>query len=203
MVLCKDDIKKLIMEQAKYRFDRFGYKKTTMDEISKDCRISKKTIYSCFKDKEQLFDCLLLYESRKAKNYIFAKTQETDDSVEQLKFLMKATVKYFSKNRFLIRILNDEQSLYPSSFRKKCSQEVEEALMPLVIGILNRGQQNRKIRDIDVSSVAYVGLKMFECYIKTCELEQETEKFGYSVKVLIDLVLQGLLQKEVYLGRGG
>ena len=44
----KDNQKKLkkdhIMDMAKARFERFGYKKTTVDEISHDVRVSKKTI---------------------------------------------------------------------------------------------------------------------------------------------------------------
>ncbi len=44
-VIVMDDIKNNILDKAKDRLDRFGFKKTTMDEISRDCKISKKTIY--------------------------------------------------------------------------------------------------------------------------------------------------------------
>lgn len=44
----------MIMDKAQHRIERFGFKKTTMDELSRDCGISKKTIYLHFKDKEDL-----------------------------------------------------------------------------------------------------------------------------------------------------
>jgi AcrR family transcriptional regulator len=196
MNLCKIQMEKLIIDHAKDRFDRFGYKKTTMDEISKDCHISKKTIYVYFKDKEHLFHSLLWYESHKAQSYILAKTQESDDPVEQLKILIKTTVEYFNQNCFLIRLLNNEQALYPTAFQKKYRQEVEEALVPLIVEILTQGKKNGKIRDVDVSSIAYAGLKMFQCYMQTRDLEQETKNLGCSVTVLIDLLMQGLLRNE-------
>ncbi len=196
MVLCMNDIKKLIIDHAKYRFDRFGYKKTTMDEISRDCRISKKTIYSYFKDKEHLFYCLLLYESRTAKNHILAKIREFDDPVEQLKILIKTTVEYFNQNRFLVRFLNDDHALFPSVLQKKYRQEVEESLIPLIVEILIQGKKNGKIRDVDTVSIACVILKMFLYCMQTRDLEEDKEPLGYSVKVLIDLLTQGLLQNE-------
>ena len=60
----KDDQKKLkkdhIMDMAKARFERFGYKKTTVDEISHDVRVSKKTIY-CLRHKRNLDSVLPSY----------------------------------------------------------------------------------------------------------------------------------------------
>jgi AcrR family transcriptional regulator len=107
-----NDIELLIMERARSRFDRFGYKKTTMDEISRDCRISKKTLYAYFKDKENLFRCLLLYESHKAQDYIFAQIKDIADPVERVKKLLKTAVEYYNQDHFITRILKDEEALY-------------------------------------------------------------------------------------------
>jgi len=46
-----DNGKELILDKAQERFDLFGFKKTTMDEISRACKISKKTLYEQFEDK--------------------------------------------------------------------------------------------------------------------------------------------------------
>ena len=61
------EIKNMILDKAKERFDRFGYKKTTMDEISRDCKISKKTLYELFSDKENLFNSLFCAKARRPR----------------------------------------------------------------------------------------------------------------------------------------
>ena len=48
------DTEQSILELARKRFERFGYRKTTIDEICRDGGISKKTLYRHFRDKEEL-----------------------------------------------------------------------------------------------------------------------------------------------------
>ncbi|HWQ62410.1 MAG TPA: TetR/AcrR family transcriptional regulator [Negativicutes bacterium] len=200
------DVEKLILDRARSRFERFGYKKTTMDEISRDCRISKKTVYACFRDKENLFLSLLLHESRLAQEYIFGQIREIADPVEKLKKLLKTAVEYFNQDHFLTRILKDEEALYSPVLHKKYRQEVEESLIPAITGILAEGQKRGRIRDIDVNVVAYAGLKLFQSfsYLRTRDFYRDRENPGYSVDVLIDLIMHGLESTpESSIGSGG
>lgn len=193
-----NDVEQLILDRAKSRFDRFGYKKTTMDEISRDCRISKKTVYACFKDKEHLFLSLLLNESRLAQEYIFAQTRDIADPVEKLKTLLKTAVEYFNQDHFITRLLKDEAALYSPALQNRYRQQVEEALIPSITEILTQGQKSGRIRGIDVNVVAYAGLKLFQSfsYLRTREFVRDREEPGYSVGVLIDLIMNGLLSRE-------
>ena len=50
----KDAQRDRILETAHEKFRRFGIRRVTMDEISRDLRISKKTLYQLFPDKEAL-----------------------------------------------------------------------------------------------------------------------------------------------------
>lgn len=188
------DIENLILDRAKNRFDRFGYKKTTMDEISRDCRISKKTVYARFRDKEHLFLSLLLRESRFAQDYIFAQTGGIADPVEKLQILLKTAVEYFNQDHFLTRILKDEEALYSPVLQQNYRRQVEEALIPAITAILAEGQKTGRIRAVDVNIVAYAGLKLFQSfsYLRTRDFERDRQTPGYSVEVLIDLIMHGL-----------
>jgi AcrR family transcriptional regulator len=55
----KENIKEKITESFEKYYNQFGYKKTSVDEISKDLHISKKTIYKYFESKDQIFDYLI------------------------------------------------------------------------------------------------------------------------------------------------
>lgn len=50
------DRKQLIIEAATKSFSLFGYKATTMDQVAKLANVGKGTIYTFFKNKEELFD---------------------------------------------------------------------------------------------------------------------------------------------------
>lgn len=54
----KDEIKQRIVDGAKRLFSLYGFSRTTVDEISKNLRISKKTIYQHFRSKDALVEAV-------------------------------------------------------------------------------------------------------------------------------------------------
>ncbi len=50
-----EDKEKHILESARKFFFRYGFKKTSLDEVAEDAGIAKGTIYNYFKNKEDLF----------------------------------------------------------------------------------------------------------------------------------------------------
>lgn len=192
-----DDIKNSILDKAKERFDRFGFKKTTMDEISRDCRISKKTIYEHFKDKENLFTCLFARESRKARDIIFSRIEKNLDPLEQLVQLIKIAIDYFNENNFLTRLLKDDEALF-SAFLSKKNSIVEEDIISIIAEIIVQGKKEGKIRDVDEQVVAYAGLKLFQAfsYMRTMHFVREKEEQGYYTDVLVDFIVNALAKKK-------
>lgn len=75
----------MIVEEAKNLIDRYGFRKFTMDEISKNIRMSKRTIYMYFKNKEDLVDAVIdsfIQNDLQAMDKAVAATQ---NPVEQLR----------------------------------------------------------------------------------------------------------------------
>ena len=44
-----------IVEAARKLFYKFGFKKVSMDEIAREAGVTKKTVYTYFSSKEELF----------------------------------------------------------------------------------------------------------------------------------------------------
>jgi AcrR family transcriptional regulator len=54
-----DDVRDVILDAADSLFQRYGYQKTTVDDIAREARIGKGTIYLHFKSKEAVaLSCL-------------------------------------------------------------------------------------------------------------------------------------------------
>ncbi|MCJ7666248.1 MAG: TetR/AcrR family transcriptional regulator [Actinobacteria bacterium] len=51
----KEDIKEKIADAFKKHFNYFGFKKTSVDDVAKELKVSKKTIYQIFTSKEKIF----------------------------------------------------------------------------------------------------------------------------------------------------
>ncbi|EGO64028.1 TetR/AcrR family transcriptional regulator [Acetonema longum] len=193
-----DELKNLILDKAKERFDRFGFKKTTMDEISHDCKISKKTIYEHFKDKEDLFISLFIRESRQVRDLIFAGISHIPDPLERLIELIRSAIAYFRQDNFLTRLLKDDDALFSAFLTVKYHVILEEELISLIATIIAEGKAQGKLRNVDEKVVAYVGLKLFQSfsYMRTMPISPEKDEQGYYTDALIDFMLHGLVKKD-------
>ncbi len=60
--MTKPDVKSLIVQSATFFFSKFGFAKTTMDEIAKHVHKAKGVLYYYFRNKEELFDEVLKQE---------------------------------------------------------------------------------------------------------------------------------------------
>ncbi|MBN2683613.1 MAG: TetR/AcrR family transcriptional regulator [Bacteroidales bacterium] len=59
----KDDVRENIVELARVIFSKFGYKKTTMDDIANAAGKGKSSLYYYFKSKEEVFEAVVENEA--------------------------------------------------------------------------------------------------------------------------------------------
>jgi AcrR family transcriptional regulator len=55
----KDEVRELLVQAARQVFARYGYKKTALDDISREARKGKSTIYYYFKSKDEIFKAVI------------------------------------------------------------------------------------------------------------------------------------------------
>ncbi|MBU2700188.1 AcrR family transcriptional regulator [Sporomusaceae bacterium BoRhaA] len=192
-----DDLKDLILDKAKERFDRFGYKKTTMDEISRDCKISKKTIYGHFNDKEDLFISLMLRESSKNREMIFARIEEFSDPLDKLTQLIKISLAYFNEDNFLTRLLKADETLFSTFLSKKYHSMIGKDIILIIADIIIEGKKQGEFRDVDEQLAAYAGVRLFQAfsYMRTIEFSQEKMDQGYYTDMLVDFIVHAIVKR--------
>lgn len=127
-----------IIRAAAKRFDRHGLNKTTLDEIARDLRIGKATIYHYFSSKDDLFFQVLEWEGNllleELKN-ILSNTQITLSEKLELYFLSKENLqaKYKLVYDTVINILNDCSFERENLFFAKLNSEEEKFLYQYMI----------------------------------------------------------------------
>lgn len=194
-----EDIKELILDKAKERFERFGYKKTTMDELCHDCGISKKTIYSHFKNKEGLFSGLLMRENQKARDIIFGQIAEITDPLKKVIQLIKISIDFYNGDSFISKVLRTDEILFSALLREKSDTLLMEEIISLIAEVLQEGEEQGKFRSVDKRVYAYAGVRLVEAfsYMRTINFSQEKEAQGYYTDVLIDLLVHSIKNEKV------
>ncbi len=144
-MLTKDEIvKKEIVMKARELFQRFGFKKTTMDEIAAECGKSKSTLYHYYKNKDDVFRAVIKEEKHilrsrvmevvslkdngieKMKAYFVTMLREIDSLSNLYRLVKKETTNMTSANQLLKGLLKEEKVTI-----KQFHQEIiEEGLYP-------------------------------------------------------------------------
>ena len=110
----KDNQKKnQIIKAAEKRFIRHGLNKTTMDEIARDLRISKASIYHYFKSKEEIYVNVISYSHNLQINQLEEKIKSNENlTIERVLWeflLFKADIKNSNKIVFglIVNIISE------------------------------------------------------------------------------------------------
>lgn len=163
-------MKEKIIETANDMFLNLGFKSVTMDDLASEMGISKKTIYTHFKNKNKLVEATTDHLFCEICDGIDAILEEKNDPIEEL----------YAIKSFVMQHLKDEktspqyqlQKYYPEIHNSLKTKQFE-VLQECIIENLNRGIEKGVFREtIDVETISrlyfigVVGIKDHQMFPK-------------------------------------
>ncbi|MBL7965705.1 MAG: TetR/AcrR family transcriptional regulator [Prolixibacteraceae bacterium] len=81
----KDEVREHVVQSARQVFARYGYKKTVLDDISREAKKGKSTIYYYFKSKDEIFKAVVDAETEIRQAAISEQINSIDDPQQKLR----------------------------------------------------------------------------------------------------------------------
>jgi AcrR family transcriptional regulator len=81
----KDEVREHVVQSARQVFARYGYKKTVLDDISREAKKGKSTIYYYFKSKDEIFKAVVDAETEIRQAAINEQINSIDDPQQKLR----------------------------------------------------------------------------------------------------------------------
>ena len=141
-------------------FSTYGYKKVSMDEIALKAGVTKKTIYSYFKDKDALFEYFVLEEIKNMKNIIEKNDTLNKPYFEVIHQTIYELIKYRKENQFLEKILKDAEFLNNTQ-AKKSLQMFDDAIINYLKEKIEIAIEQKKIKKCNSEIAAFVIYKVY------------------------------------------
>ena len=101
------DKKEMVINTARELFTEYGYKKVSMDEIAKKSNVTKKTIYTYFKDKEDMFKYFVDKELLHMKNIIEKIKKSNKPFIDKISDAIYKVLTYRTNSKLFNNLLND------------------------------------------------------------------------------------------------
>ncbi len=147
-----------IIDIAKKLFLNFGVKSVTMDDISKEAGISKKTIYSFVANKAQLIDFVVERYMESERNDIVAIQDSAENALDEMIKITEHVI-FFLRN-FKPSLTYDLKKYYKSSW-EKVEKNHFEFIRQTIHNNIKRGKQEgiyRKVLKEEIISQLYLQL---------------------------------------------
>ena len=145
-----EKIRNAILEAAKERFDHFGYGKTTMAELARDCKMSPGNLYRYFPGKLDIAEAIGRDANEATVETLREIVQKQDlNAVEKLKAF------HHRQLEFTYGILEETPQAYElatiiSHERPEFANDMLEKERALLVEILAAGNASREFRVADV-----------------------------------------------------
>jgi AcrR family transcriptional regulator len=93
----KEEFRRKVIVTAGQIFSRYGFRKTTMEEIARELKMGKSSIYYYFASKEEIFEAVVLYEANILRNELTTAIKAVESPVEKVRSYVFVRMKAFEK----------------------------------------------------------------------------------------------------------
>ena len=168
-----DSTRGAILEAARGRFLRFGPRKTTMDEVARAAGCSRTTLYSHFRNMEDLYGSLLEQDAEAFIREASGVLASEAGAGRKIRRIVEITRRTYAGNHVMrLALVGDaEMSLEPVA--RAFTREQEQRIVALLRQVLEEGVGEASLRSIDTERVAYL---MF--HLGRFLVERETAGIG-------------------------
>ena len=193
----KTNIRTKILDTAQEVFTRFGYGKTTMDDIARAMGKGKSSIYYYYTSKEEIFTAVIEKELMLMKLRILEAVSQKSDPREQLNAYVIERMHGFKNFKNLYNVIRNEFFGQPG-FAEQTRVQTDREEIGIMKGILDKGVAEGifHLDDTYLTAIAIVtALKGMEIPLVIDEpgngpqLETRLER-------LIDVLFYGIVKRE-------
>lgn len=166
------DRKKLIIEAATESFSLFGYKATTMDQVAKIANVGKGTIYTFFKNKEELFDEIITTLIQEMKMAAEAAMDKNASFYENASSSLYALLDFRKKHQLMSKLLHEEREMGTREVLE-VMKKLEKVVVSYIKEIVQEAIDKGEIKPCNPEITAFVMLKLYVSLIFDWEKDHE------------------------------
>lgn len=169
----QDGTREGILEAARKRFLRFGVPKTTMDEVAREAGCSRTTLYSHFRNKEDLYAQLLEQDAEAFIQEASGVLATEARAGRKIRRIVEITRRTYARNHVMRLALARDAEMSLEPVAHAFTREQERRIVGLLRQVLEQGVAEGSLREIDTERVAYLMFHLGQALV-----ERETAGVG-------------------------
>jgi AcrR family transcriptional regulator len=190
----KDEVREAIISAAALVFRKYGFRKTTMDEIALAAHKAKSSLYYYFGSKEEVFQAVVEKEALSLRANLSNAVNALNDPRGKLKAYISTRMQSLEEMaNFYDAIHNEQLTHFDFIGRIRQKQDKEEVVMMQNILIDGVARKTFQVEDTELAAIAIViAIKGLEIPLLTTS---RIENIDLHLDHLLDILLYGLVKR--------
>jgi AcrR family transcriptional regulator len=189
--MTKDQTRDKILSVAARMFGKYGFRKTTVDEIARTAHKAKGSVYYYYKSKEELFLAVVCREINVLKTGLTRIILDSQDATGMIRNYL------YSRMILMKDAVNYHESLKADfgddfSFLAECRQEFTRFEIELMKAILDRGVRENKFQIKDTQATAQVIILAMKAIEIPFYHQRKIAEYEQTIVELLDILIKGL-----------
>ncbi len=186
---------KNILESAKSNFVKYGFRKTTMEDVAENAGISKPTLYKYFENKESLLIGTMIY----SLGEMYEKHEKTTKGLvsvkEKLRKFFELAEDFIKENKLIQMVFSYHNDLAKVWISSPLSREAYLYSVDYLERIVREGVRRREFKDLGTRLTAHalaVLSGLFITYDPEMLMGKDKPRDFKISSFIADLILRGL-----------
>lgn len=186
----------LIYKAALPFFAKYGYKKTTLEDIASALDMSNTNLYSYARSKRDLYQCCVDYAIDQWQEFVRQQTRDIEDPKEKLVTTWRSAVGYIIGNEEMMALLKNDPTIFPMFPNVDPIEEYNDWSVQYVKEILEEGIEKGVFRatiNVDIAATMLFGWYKY-LIVSSVEMEELDETLIEETLSTLGIILfDGLL----------
>lgn len=190
----KDIKKEKILKASLGLFARYGFKKTTIEDVATEAEMTPGNIYFYVKNKKELYLETIRYGLTGWRNHVAIKTFEGNDPPERFRIMAQTAFNYLKDHNELREIIMNDPDIFTLSEKEDRFRDINLEAIDLIKGILESGISAKFFRHVDIDHTSEFIFSVYIMFIIKTYVKSDKSCSDTMFDQAVNLIINGLLK---------
>ncbi|MFO7789874.1 MAG: TetR/AcrR family transcriptional regulator [Bacteroidota bacterium] len=189
-----DTIKGKLIIAAQKCFSRFGFEKATMNDIAREARKGKSSLYYYFKSKEDIFEAVVKTEAENFKDEVNKAMNQENDLKTRVSLYFTLRMKRFKELVNLYAIMRDDY-LEKLDFIENIRETYDKEELEFIQSMLQEGVEKNEFHVKSITDTSYALAAALKGLEFPLFFNPNEQKLSERIDALLDILFYGIVKK--------
>lgn len=182
----------IIFDAALKVFSRYGYKKSTLEDIASELGLTNTAMYAYAASKRDLYERTVRYAMKRWQSGVEQAVEEASTALKKMTALCESALYYLAQDTEFCALLRNDPSIFPMFPTVDPYEEINRDSVNMIERLLTFGRETGEFRAVDEAAVAEVLFSIYKNFIIHTYVNSEEDYTSRYLPITMELILNGI-----------